>query len=186
MGNLKDLEKRMRFFGINTDTKRTIGEFYPLMLRKIDSFADNFYAHTLNFPEAKRILQKYYDDSSLKDRQVKHWIRLFSCKFDQEYLNYAMKIGQIHYQNKVSPYLYIGGYNFLQCELLALASENYPKAETRNRLLMAITRLIALDTDIAMSAYTRALWTHGGAAAKKSASPKPVKKRDEMATFDIS
>ncbi len=154
------MEKRLRFFGINSKTKRAINGFLPVVLPKIDSIADRWYGYTLNFPEARRILAPHYSNNILKEKQIKHWVKLFSLRFDQEFLSYSLKIGKIHYINKVSPYLYIGGYNFIQCELMELIMAHYKEAEERSAALNGLNQLIAFDMDLALSAYTREHWLH--------------------------
>lgn len=162
-----DLNKRLRFFGINKTTKREIGGFMPVLLPKIDGLADKFYGYTRNFSEARHILAPHYENNRLKDKQIKHWIRLFLCKFDEEYLAYGLKIGRIHFKHKVNPYLYIGSYNYIQCEFIELASKHYSDAKIQRGVLTAINRLIALDMDIALSAYTREYWLHNKVPIKK-------------------
>ena len=101
VSNLNDLDKRLRFFGINTKTKRAINSFLPVMLPKMDGIAERFYGYTLNFPEAQTILAPHYRTKKLQERQVNHWIKLFSCHFDEEFYKYSLNIGKIHYINKV-------------------------------------------------------------------------------------
>lgn len=152
------LEKRLKFFGIDNNTKRTINDFLPILLPEMGSITDRFYGYTLNFPDAQTILAPFYGNNTLRDRQVKHWTKLFSCRFDKKFYDYSINIGKIHYTYKVFPYLYIGSYNFIQCEIMNLASFYYSEPDRRNSVLAAINRLIALDMDIALSAYTREHW----------------------------
>lgn len=174
VSNLNDLDKRLRYFGINGKTKSAINGFLPVMLPKMNAIAERFYGYTLNFPEAQTILAPHYANKNLQQRQVKHWVKLFSCRFDEEFYMYSLNIGKIHYINKVYPYLYIGGYSYIQCELVQLASNQYSDPEMRTSVLTAISRLIALDMDLALTAYTREHWLQIGA---EIGSPKATSKR---------
>ena len=158
MSDQSDLQKRLRFFGIDTETKRVVSDFLPILLPRMEAITDRFYGYTLNFPDAKSILAPFYANNTLRDRQVKHWIKLFSCRFDKEYYEYSLNFGKIHYKYKIIPYLYIGSYSFIQCELMNLVSIHYSDTDSRSATLAAINRLIALDMDLALSAYTREHW----------------------------
>lgn len=76
-----------------------------------------------------------------------------------------MKVGQIHYDNKIPPYLYMAGYNFVHCEIITLASQKYGNSSDLPNILSSITRLVTLDMDLSMSAYTREHWRGAPAAA---------------------
>lgn len=167
VSNLNDLDKRLRFFGINGRTKRAINSFLPVMLPQMDAIASRFYGYLLNFPEAQAVLKSHNNNKKLQDRQVKHWIKLFSCRFDDEFYKYSLNIGKIHYVHKVSPYLYIGGYAHIQADLAQIASTHYADPDMRAAVLAAIARLIALDMDLALSAYTREHWLQGRPTAAR-------------------
>lgn len=172
MSGQSDLEKRLKFFGIDSNTKRAINNFLPVLLPEMESIADRFYGYTLNFPDAQAILSPFYSNNTLRDRQVKHWTKLFSCRFNKKFYEYSINIGKIHYNNKVYPYLYIGSYNFIQCEIMHLASNYYLESSRRNSVLTAINQLISLDMDLALSAYTREHWLRSGRSESTESAPR--------------
>jgi hypothetical protein len=158
MPNLIDLEKRLRLLGITNDTKHNIGVFYPHFLNAIDDIAGQFYAHLLSFPEGKSLLADQDIKNSLKPRQQAHWIELFACQFNERYVTNALRVGQIHYKRKIAPYLYMAGYNFFHCQIISVASQHFGTALELPNLLASITRVVTLDMDLALSAYTREHW----------------------------
>lgn len=153
-----DLQNRLRLLTITDDTKQNLRLFYPVFHQHLPEIVGRFYAHLLTFPAAKRVLGDRDMIDSLKPRQIAHWSHLFSGQIDDEYVANAIRIGQVHYERRVPPYLYIAGYNFFHCEIIKLASENFTKAHELAILLASVTRLISLDMDLALSAYTREYW----------------------------
>ena len=158
MADLSDLENRIRFFGIDEPTRRVVREVRPYVLAYIETIVDKFYDYARAFPDADSILEPYYQSGALRQKQVRHWEKLFSCDFDEEFLEYGRRIGRAHFDKRVYPYLYIGGYNYVQCALLEVVERNFTDQKTRTAVLTAINRLIAFDIDLALSAYTREYW----------------------------
>lgn len=64
----------------------------------------------------------------------------------------------MHYKFGVAPYLYITGYNFFQCELIKLISEDRAEDVDLSSVLTSVIKVINLDMDLALSAYTREYW----------------------------
>lgn len=156
-----DIKNRLELLGIDEDTKHNIKQFYPVFSRSIDDIILKFYSHIVSFPEAQTIFKDFDIKGRLRSLQSAHWLRLFSCEFDDEYVNNALKIGQIHYTNRVAPYLYMAGYNMFHCEVIRVASEEYHDTIYLPHVLTAVTRVITLDMDLSLSAYTREHWaTH--------------------------
>ena len=152
------LKTRTRLLGIDDATEHNIALFYPNFASHIDEILDQFYDHILSFPEARNIFGKNDAGIMLKQKQKYHWLTLFSCKLYDNYVSNALRIGTIHYRIKVPPYLYMAGYNYFSCKLISVASLYYgPKIELTN-ILSSISRLVTLDMELSLSAYTKEHW----------------------------
>lgn len=112
------------------------------------------------------MLRKESTQLVLRSKQISHWINLFSCDFDQTYANSAIRIGKAHFKNKVPPHLYIAGYNFFQCQLIVEVSDQLSGEAELPQCLAAIAKVISLDMDLALSAYTRQYWRSVSEATK--------------------
>lgn len=130
----------------------------PIFHSSLDDIIRGFYYHILSFPEGRKILSDPDVIARLPERQKSHWITLFSCKFDDIYAKNAINIGKVHFKNKVSPYVYISGYNYFQCELIKAVSAECRGDADLAAMLMSIAKVISLDMDLALSAYTREYW----------------------------
>ena len=160
-----DIQRRLELLEITDETRHNMGVFRPVLDANISGVVRRFYAHMNEFPECRVIFSGHRIDEVLRPRQERHWLRLFSCQFDEDYVAGALRIGNVHFENKVAPYLYLAGYNFIHCQLIKLAADNFEHSLELQGLQTSIARLITLDTDIALSAYTRAFWSHHQRAA---------------------
>ena len=131
----------------------------------IGAIVRRFYTHMNTYPECRAVFTGHKIDEVLRPRQERHWLRLFSCRFDDEYVAGALRIGDVHFQQKVAPYLYLAGYNYFHCQLIRLCADHFEYSLAMQGLQTAIARLITLDTELAMTAYTRAFWSHHQNAA---------------------
>jgi methyl-accepting chemotaxis protein len=154
-----DLETRLRLLQITDDTKHNLRMFVPTLVEHMGEIVRKFYNHILSFPEAKKIFSSEEQIAYLHTMQKKHWVKMFRCDFDEAYVDGTFAIGEKHYQYGVAPYLYIAGYNFFVCEVIRVASAHYGASLELPGVLASIVRVVNLDMDIALSAYTRAHWT---------------------------
>lgn len=149
------LQNRLDLLRINADTRNNLREVIPVFREDLDFIVEKFYAHLRQFPEVNRIFTGKSQIDALKKRQKLHWIRLFSCKFDNVYVMSAIKIGKIHYMQNVSPSLYIAGYTYFHCELISAVTKRQSNPRELSAILTAISRVICLDMDLSLSVYTQ-------------------------------
>jgi hypothetical protein len=158
MSEKLNFEARLNLLGITDDTKHNVRLFFPTFYEALDGIVDKFYKHLLSFPEAQQLLNAIDIEDRLAPRQKAHWVNLFSCKLDEQFVTNALLVGKVHFQTKVPPYLYLAGYNFFHCQIIKLATNKYDRLTGLPEILSGISRLITLDMDLALSAYTREYW----------------------------
>ena len=152
------LDQRLALLAITDETKEHIAAIRPTLDQEMDHIVRRFYRHIRSFPEGKRLIPDDHVEERLRDAQKRHWRRLFSCSFDERYVDSAQHVGRAHLSAGVAPYVYIAGYNFFLCELVNLVVDQYAGGLQVSGILTAVTRLIYLDMDLALSTYTRELW----------------------------
>ncbi len=157
MQGVPNIEPRLKMLGIDAGVRISAKRFFPIFEAHIDRIVADFYDHLYSFAEARRLLGDAARIARLQQHQKLHWLRLFSCSLDADYVRGALHVGEIHYARRIPPYLYLAGYNFFHCELIRLASATLPGLEVP-QLLADLTRLVTLDMDLALSAYTREHW----------------------------
>lgn len=169
MSDRLNIETRLALLGIGDDTVHNARLFYPTLYAALDRIVEKFYNHLLSFPDARQILAPMDVQTRLAPRQKAHWEKLFSCRIDERYVAEALLVGKIHFQSKVPPYLYLAGYNFFHCQIIKLATEKYDRLTGLPEILAGTSRLITLDMDLALSAYTREFWQMSDLASGEAA-----------------
>src|SRR6266568_330755 len=152
----QDRETRMRFMRIDARTGELLREFWKVVEPALPKLLDGFYQHVMKEPQLARLIGN--DIPRLKTAQGTHWARLFNGRFDLEYIKGVRTIGHVHNKIGLEPRWYIGGYNFVLSQLVALAVRKYRwKSDHLSAVLAAINCAVMLDMDIAISVYQEAM-----------------------------
>jgi hypothetical protein len=158
-----DLRHRLELYGITGQTRSNIDKFFPTFIDNIDTIIRNFYQHIRSFPEVQKIIKSAEMERRLRTQQRTHWVNMLECRFDSAYAAGAIEIGRAHHRAGVAPYLYIAGYNYFLCALLHLAALHHLGTSELSGIVTSLTRVVHLDMELALTAYTKELWLHGPA-----------------------
>jgi methyl-accepting chemotaxis protein len=150
------ISERLAFFHIDETVRQEISEIWRLAEPKIPEILVRFYEHLHKIPQLSEMIgsrQQY-----LVKRQSEHWGRLFSGRFDAEYLDGIRRIGRAHHMIGLEPRWYIGAYAFVQGDLLRhLAGKHRFQGMTLARKAAAMNKAVMLDMDFAISIYQEIL-----------------------------
>jgi len=150
-----DRGRRLRFLGIDAAVSAALREFWPAVERELPEILTGFYRQAASEPELARLVGDQTE--RLKAAQSAHWARLFSGRFDDEYVEGVRKIGLVHYRVGLAPRWYIGGYAFILSRLSDLAIRTYRwKPKRLREVLAAVNAAVMLDVDFALSMYAEA------------------------------
>jgi len=162
-----DRETRLRFMRIDAEACELLRAFWKALEPNLPAVLEGFYGHLIKEPNLARMLG--HDIPRLKAAQTAHWARLFDARFDLAYMEGVHTIGLIHNKIGLEPRWYIGGYNYVLGQLLALAVRtNRWRSDRLTALLRAITAAVMLDMDIAISTYQEAMMKEREARAAAS------------------
>jgi hypothetical protein len=157
------LAARKRLLGIDDNTVHNVLLVRRFLEEQLEPIVDQLYRHLMSIPECAKLLPESVIPA-LKTKQRAHWARLFDCKLDETYGVEAMRIGRVHFERKVPPYIYLAAYNYVQSLIVAAVAG---KARGRGELAAIVNslgRIITLDIDLALAAYTRAFWSDASGA----------------------
>ncbi len=157
MADAPMLRERLLTLGIDSNTRHNLNLLRPGLAVHIDEIVAGFYSHFLQFDSAAALLPAGIAPR-LRQRQRAHWIEMFECRFDEHYTSNAVRIGQAHFDHKVPPRLYLAGHSYFHCRIIEMAARKYGQSGHLPILLASVAKVIALDIDLALSAYTRAMW----------------------------
>ncbi len=160
MSNNNDIGDRLRFLGLDKAALEALQGMTPLLKAALPDLLDGFYAHMRQWPAMAAMFKDGQSIDRARTAQGHHWVRLFSGRFDSEYVASAERIGRMHSKIGLEPRYYIGGYGFVTgvlCAKAAAAPRGWfagkAAREAAARLQAAITRAVLLDVDLSVSVY---------------------------------
>ena len=155
-----ELRERTRFLGITPETQTVLAEFLPQLQAALPGLLTGFYSHIMGYPEMAARFRSEAARKHAEVEQQKHWLQLFSGRFDAEYHASVRRIGLAHARIGLDPRWYVGGYAHIAGRLYELAlahtARRFPTAASRAaqaQLLVALNLAVMLDTELAISIY---------------------------------
>jgi methyl-accepting chemotaxis protein len=161
-----DLAIRTRFIGLDAEACRLLTAFWLVVEPKLPGIIDGFYQHVTTVSSLQALVGNQIP--RLQEAQTAHWQRLFSGRFDADYLASVRTIGLVHHKIGLEPRWYIGGYSYVLNRLIALAVRTHRWAPSKlSALIAAVNAGVMLDMDIAISVYQDALLTERAQRTKR-------------------
>jgi methyl-accepting chemotaxis protein len=151
-----DIARRLGFARIDRSTLEVLPQVWAIVEPKLESVLRRFYDHLGQEPDLARLIGGRSTD--LARAQSRHWARVFSGRFDTDYVASARAIGNAHHRIGLEPRWYIAGYQYVLNELttLLVATSGLRRARLTAQLV-ALNKAVMLDMDIAISVYQEVL-----------------------------
>lgn len=117
----KDLQQRLDFMQVEDKTREALRQARPMVAQALPGALDAFYAQVRTIPE----MAKHFRDDGHMGRaassQQKHWDRICSGEFSEDYAAGVRRIGLVHARIGLEPRWYIGGYAMVLDHLIQAA-----------------------------------------------------------------
>ena len=153
-----DLKLRLALYGINQETFYYAGVFWRAILPEFDGIINRFYAHILEHQKFRKFIPNPGMIDRLKVTQKAHWDRLFSSKFDDDYVRQVVATAEAHIKIRLPAYFYMAAYAVFLDELHAAAYKIF--SEEGNdvvAIVKAINKMVIIDMDLTLSVYMKEL-----------------------------
>lgn len=152
-----ELRENLDYLGMASEDFDLLADFHPTIAKALPDIVGIFYDHLKKFPK----LMSFFKDPAHLDyarkAQTRHWERLLTGRFDQEYMESARRIGLAHAKIGLPSGPYIDAYGKTSGHLMAVAVHHYtnrfnPKdaQDKAARLIAAVNKAVCLDMDIAI------------------------------------
>lgn len=146
------MDARTSFLRLSQEDREAAKAAWPFIKANLPGILDEFYAHIKTIPHLKKLVGD--SESRLIEAQSRHWESLFTSSLDTDYAERARRIGHAHVKIGLDPNWYIGGYTFTLTRLSELVLKKYRFSPGKaSHTLGAVTKLIMLDMDMAISTY---------------------------------
>lgn len=151
-----DLNRRLAFAKITQAHIQLLPQIWKVIRPSLDGVLEEFYRHLATVPHLRALIDGR--QSQLISAQVKHWERLFSGTVGEDYARSVLAVGDAHCRIGLEPRWYIAGYQLIINELMdVLISKSSFRSSQLKERSAAMTKIIMLDLDYAISAYQVAL-----------------------------
>jgi len=152
------MELKKKFLRFRKADEEILKELQETFAENADRIVDAFYDHLLKFEATRELLSDEEVAHRLKGLQKQYLITLASGEYGEEYFAARKRIGKTHHRIKLPPQFYLGTYALYFSLLYPLVVEKYKDdPERRQRAVLALVKIISLDSQIAMETYIDSL-----------------------------
>ncbi|HSE40155.1 MAG TPA: protoglobin domain-containing protein [Acidobacteriota bacterium] len=145
---------RLKFLRFEAKDQQYLKELLELFSEHADEIVEGFYNHLLKFEETRALLTSEQVSKRLKSLQKEYLLSLVRGTYDEEYVESRLRIGRTHERIRLEPKYYLGTYSLYVSLLYPLIFKKYQDdPEKLLGTLLALTRIISLDSQLAMEAY---------------------------------
>jgi signal transduction histidine kinase len=147
-------EEQLSFFQLGDDDGQLLAAYRPLAEATVDGIVSDFYAHLLSVPELAQVLHHESGRiAKLQGLQREYFLSLSSGRFDADYFESRLRVGDAHQRIGLRPVWYIGAFAlYLRLAMRALVADSGDGARILPTL-EALVKAIFLDMSLAMNTY---------------------------------
>lgn len=143
--------ERKAFLGLRPEDERSIANLRTRFARFSRQFAEGFYEHLLAHPDTAKLLAEPGLLERLKGEQMAYFEELVSGRYEADYFENRLRVGEIHHAVGVDPEWYLGAYNqYIQLAFPYFAEQ---AGATCPPELLALLKVIFLDIGLALHTY---------------------------------
>jgi methyl-accepting chemotaxis protein len=157
-----DIHESLRFNRIDDAARRGIAEVWPVIEPELPRFLKDFYAHVAQRPDLRNLFSSEAAMGRASKAQQTHWQRLFSGRFDSDYVESVRRIAKVHNQIGLAPEPYIAAYLLVLQELHGHVIGHYMQfmrpADSRRKIdqaVRAIDRAVLFDIQFVVATYLK-------------------------------
>jgi signal transduction histidine kinase len=144
----------MKFLRFDAKDQQLLKELEELFKEHAEEIVNAFYNHLFKFEETRSLLTDEQVSIRLKGFQKQYLLSMVHGQYDDAYYESRLRIGRTHERIRLEPKYYLGMYAMYKSLLYPLIFEKYKdNPEKLLATLLALTKIISLDSQIAMEAY---------------------------------
>ena len=151
------LPERLAYLRFDQDDADLLYSLHPLVQQHADEIMRTLYEHLLAFDTTRDPLRDEAMVTRLVEVQKRHLGEMFGGIYDERYAQRRAAVGREHERVGLEPSWYLGAYHLYQRALFPIVTTHLiERGATQgevNRALLAITKAMTLDIDLALETY---------------------------------
>ncbi len=146
--------EQLSFFELGDGDTAALAGYRPIADATVDRIVSDFYTHLMRFPELAELLQAEPGRiAKLRGLQREYFLSLAHGRFDADYFESRLRVGDAHQRIGLRPVWYIGAFAlYLRLALRALV-EDTGDGQRILPTVEALIKAIFLDMSLAMDTY---------------------------------
>lgn len=149
------LRKQLELIHFTIDDLRMLKQLQPYIKEDIERITDVFYDAILVVPELKQIIDERTQISRLKQTLIGYITDMFSGVLDDQTLQRKQRLAKVHFQIGLAPKWYIGMFQQLQEEMIALLAKRLPNNQLKGVSMKVVAKVINLEMQIVLEEYEK-------------------------------
>jgi signal transduction histidine kinase len=146
--------EQLAFFELGPEDTQALQAQRALAEATVDRVVSRFYDHLLRFPELEALLRAEPGRiATLQRLQRAYFLSLFDGRFDADYFDSRLRVGDAHQRSGLRPVWYIGAFSLYLRLALREIVEASGDGATILPAVEALVKAICLDMSLAMSTY---------------------------------
>lgn len=155
--DFNEIKERKAFLEWTEQDVHLLHHHRKLFTRAACKILDGFYAHLSTFPELKSLLSEGGVLAHLRQVQRRYWQRMFSGRYDADYVQDRLRIGLAHQRVGLKPKWYIGSYAWFLNRLLETVCHAQTLAwNEKSAVLKSLVKIVFFDLSLAIETYVEA------------------------------
>ena len=152
------MRERLNLFGISEKDFPAIVRLGEAVDPHLDAVLEGFYERAQANPETARFFDSSTQMKTAESAQKRHWQKLLSAQFDEDYVQSCKRIGATHLKIKLPFKHYLSSYAYASSGLQDKLARSYGwsayfRPHQMATSLNLLNSLFALDTELVIDAY---------------------------------
>lgn len=149
-----DVAARKRYLEIGDEDERLLREAHARLLPHASSIIERFYRYLFEHAHTREMLSAPGLVARLKELQERYFRDLTSGRYDVDYFENRLRVGQAHHRIGLSPEWYLGAYlKYLHIVGDVLGHAFGADFDGFYRTMLSLTKIIYLDMGLSIDAY---------------------------------
>lgn len=147
-------QRRLEFLEIGPHDEEILGEIREFGRAHVDEIVEDFYRHLTRFEETRQFLGSPERIARLKQTQRQYFLRMLEGRFDPQYFESRLHVGDAHQRIDMPPEWYLGAFAlYLRLLIQRLRAHYQHDPDRLCEIIQTLTKVIFLDASLAIDAY---------------------------------
>jgi diguanylate cyclase (GGDEF)-like protein len=154
-----EIQRRKELLGLSPAEEELLAQAGSLIANRVDAIVGEFYRQQISIQEVAITIGDRETLERLHEAQKRYVAGLFSGFYDQDYVNYRLRIGLVHKRIGVRPKHFLSAISALRLLVRDALNQIITAEQVRSATLDALDKVLYFDMAFVFDTYIRSLVT---------------------------